>query len=78
MRVESQRVRFVIQRSATDSCQMRRVRGFSRDDAVAVRGDSLRHAVGWKDKCLADLPPGRYHLRAHVDRAAVFAVSITP
>jgi len=57
---------------------MRRVRGFSRDDAVAVRGDSLRHAVGWKDKCLADLPPGRYHLRAHVDRAAVFAVSITP
>ena len=58
--------------------ELRRVRGFSRDDATVVRGDSLRHAVTWKRKSPADLPPGRYHLRAHLDRAALFAVSITP
>ena len=58
--------------------EMRRVRGFSGDDASAIRGDSLRHVVTWKDKSLADLPPGRYHLRAHLRRATLFAVSITP
>ena len=58
--------------------EMRRVRGFSRDDATVIRGDSLRHAVTWNEKTLADLPPGRYHLRAHLERALLFAVSITP
>ena len=58
--------------------QMRRVRGFTRDDASVIRDDSLRHAVGWTGKSLADLPPGRYHLRAHLDRATLFAVSISP
>jgi len=43
-----------------------------------IGGDSLRHAVKWGDKTLADLPPGRYHLRAHLDRATLFAVSNTP
>lgn len=58
--------------------RMRRVRGFTRDDAAAIRGDSLRHAVAWTGKSLADLPPGRYHVRAHLDRATLFAVSISP
>jgi hypothetical protein len=58
--------------------EMRRVRGFSRDEASVIHGDSLRHAVTWKDRTLADLPPGPYHLRAHLDRATLFAVSITP
>jgi hypothetical protein len=58
--------------------EMRRVRGFTRDEATVVHGDSLRHAVAWKAKSLADLPPGRYHLRAHLDRATLFAVSISP
>jgi hypothetical protein len=58
--------------------QMRRVRGFSRDEASVIQGDSLRHAVKWESKSLSDLPPGRYHLRAHLNRATLFAVSITP
>ena len=58
--------------------ELRRVHGFSRDEATVIRGDSLRHAVTWGRKSLADLPPGRYHLRAHLDRALLFAVSITP
>jgi len=57
----------------------RRVRGFSRDDAVPIRGDALRHKVAWKDKSLADLlAAGTYHLRIHLRRATLYAVSITP
>ncbi|MEA2735698.1 MAG: hypothetical protein QOE14_2149, partial [Humisphaera sp.] len=58
--------------------EMRRVRGFSREEASVITGDSLRHAVKWKEKTLADLPPGQYHLRAHLDHATLFAVSIAP
>ena len=57
---------------------LRRVRGFSREDAVAINGDSLRHDVTWSTKTLAQLPAGAYHLRIHLDRATLFAVSITP
>jgi hypothetical protein len=53
-----------------------RVRGCTRDDCRPLVGDSLRHAVAWNDKKLADLPPGRYQLRLHLDRAAVFAVTV--
>jgi hypothetical protein len=52
-----------------------RLRGYSQDDAVPLTGDSLRHAVKWKDKTLADLPPGKYMLRLHLDNAAVYAMS---
>jgi hypothetical protein len=31
--------------------------------------------VAWNDKTLADLPPGKYMLRLHLDNAAVYAVS---
>jgi hypothetical protein len=53
-----------------------RVRGFTRDDCRPLAGDSLRHAVTWQDKTLADLPAGRYQVRLHLDRAAVFALTI--
>jgi hypothetical protein len=53
-----------------------RVRGFSKDDAVALRGDSLRHQVRWKDRTLGSLPAGRYLLRLHLETAAVFAVTL--
>jgi hypothetical protein len=52
-----------------------RVRGFTRDDAVAIHGDSLRHPVAWKERSLERLPPGRYLLRLHLDNATLFAVS---
>jgi len=53
-----------------------RVRGFSKDDAVPVTGDSLRHPVTWKAKELSDLPAGDYMLRLHLDNAEVFAVTL--
>lgn len=52
-----------------------RVRGYSKDDAVVIEGDSLRHQVAWRDRKLAQLPPGRYLLRLHLDNATLYAVS---
>ena len=56
--------------------EMRRVRGFTRDEASVITSDSLRHPVKWEARTLGDLPAGRYHVRAHLDRALLFAVSI--
>jgi hypothetical protein len=51
-----------------------RMRGFSKDDAEPIKGDSLRAAAGWKGKKLTDLPPGNYMLRVHLDNATLYAV----
>ena len=53
-----------------------RVRGVTREGAVPLTGDSLRHAVRWKHN--ASPPPGKRHLRLHLLRATVYALSITP
>ena len=53
-----------------------RVRGFSRNDAVAITSDSLRHPVAWKERVLGDLKPGRYKLRLHLEDGEVFAVTL--
>jgi hypothetical protein len=52
-----------------------RVRGYSRDDSVPMKGDSLRHAAAWNGKSLSDLPAGKYMIRVHLDNASLFAVS---
>jgi hypothetical protein len=52
-----------------------RVRGFTKDEAKPVRGDSLRHPIAWQNANLSMLPPGRYLIRIHLDNAEVFAVS---
>ena len=52
-----------------------RMRGFSRQAAIAIRGDSLQHPVRWKDRSLRDLPPGNYMLRVHLENAEVFALT---
>lgn len=53
-----------------------RLRGYSRDECVPIKGDSLRHPVAWKVRQIASLPPGRYMLRLHLERATVYAVSL--
>ncbi len=53
-----------------------RVPGFTRDDAVAITDDHLRHAVSWSDKSLADLPKGEHQLRLHLNNAKLFAVTL--
>lgn len=54
----------------------RRVQGFARDDAVAMRGDSLRHVATWKERDLKTLPPGSYHVRLHLENATAYAVTL--
>ena len=53
-----------------------RIRGYSKDDAIAIKGDSLRHKVAWKDRSISQLPPGEYMLRIHLDNAEIFALTI--
>ena len=57
-----------------------RVRGFTREEAKPMLGDSLRHAVEWKGRSGAsfnDLPPGAYMLRLLLLKSAkVFAVTV--
>jgi hypothetical protein len=54
----------------------RKMRRFSADQCVPIQGNSLAHAVNWKDVSLGDLPPDRYIIRIHLDNATVFALSL--
>jgi hypothetical protein len=51
-----------------------RVRGYAKDDATPITGDSVRHKVAWNDKSLDGLPPGKYQLRVHLDNATLYAI----
>jgi hypothetical protein len=53
-----------------------RLRGYSKDVAVPIRGNSLAHAVAWQEAALQDLPSGKYMLRLHLDQAEVFAITL--
>ena len=54
----------------------RRVKGFSKDEAVPVQGDSLRHKVRWRNCKLTDLDGSAYLLRLHLDEATVYALTL--
>jgi hypothetical protein len=53
-----------------------RVRGFAKEDAKPLTGDSLKHALSWQKRTLEDLPPGQYMIRLHLENAEVFAVTL--
>jgi len=53
-----------------------RVPGFDKGNSVSLRKDAVRQRLAWKGKKLTDLPPGRYHLRLHLQKAEVFAVTL--
>lgn len=55
----------------------KRVRGFSREDAVPIKGDSLRHRVAWRSKSLAELAEGDYMLRLHLENATLYALTFS-
>ena len=52
-----------------------RVANFTRDHSIAIAGDSLQHPVKWKKKTMANLAPGRYQLRVHLNNAKLFALT---
>lgn len=54
----------------------KRVRGFSYDDAVPIKGDSLKHPVRWNQRGLSSLPQQQYMLRIHLKNATVYALNI--
>src|SRR5439155_8917301 len=47
----------------------KRVRDCSYADALPLKGDSLQHAVRWRSKSSAQLPPGQYMIRLHLENA---------
>jgi hypothetical protein len=59
-----------------------RVRGFAREDAAPITGDSLRLPVRWRGssvsatRTLADLPAGSYCLRVYLQNAELYAATI--
>jgi hypothetical protein len=55
-----------------------RMRGFTKEDAVPLKGDNLAFVAKWKEKKLTDLPPGNYMIRVHLLIAEMFAVTIKP
>jgi hypothetical protein len=54
-----------------------RLRGFSKEDAVAIEGDALRHPVRWMDRSLAELTGKKVMLRIHLERATAHAVYVS-
>lgn len=53
-----------------------RVKGFEKENAIAISSDSLSSPVKWSGKKLRDLPSGKYMLRLHLEDASIFAVAI--
>ncbi|KAB2669636.1 MAG: hypothetical protein DVB31_06045 [Verrucomicrobia bacterium] len=56
----------------------RRLRGFAGGDAVPLRGDGLRHEARWTGQAEGALPHGRAMIRLHLERATVYAVTLSP
>jgi hypothetical protein len=53
-----------------------RLRGFTKEDCVPVKSDNLAHEMRWKEKQVSDLPPGRYLVRVHLQKADLFAINL--
>lgn len=53
-----------------------RVRGYSKEESVPMVTDSIDAVVRWKERGLAQLKPGRYIIRIHLDNAKLFAFTI--
>ena len=53
-----------------------RVRGYSKDDAIPITGDGLKHPVRWTERDLSALSEDRFMLRLHLDDAEVYALTL--
>ena len=53
-----------------------RLPGLTRDDAVPITTDGLRHRVSWKSATSTAFTPGTYVIRVHLDNAELFAVTL--
>ena len=48
----------------------------SREDAIPVTGDSLRHSLGWQGRGITNLPSASCMLRLHLTNATIYALKI--
>jgi len=53
-----------------------RIRGFSQVEAKPLTTDGLALEAMWESHTLADLPPGRYLIRIHLNQAELYAVTL--
>jgi hypothetical protein len=53
-----------------------RLPGFTKDDAVPITTDGIAHEAAWTGKGIRDLPPGKFHLRVHLETADLYAVTL--
>ncbi len=53
-----------------------RVPDFDKASCVALKKDALRQRIAWKNRKLADLPAGKYHLRLQLQKASVYAITL--
>lgn len=53
-----------------------RVPGFDKASSIPLKQDSLHHRLEWKGKKLTDLPAAQYHIRLHLQKAVVFALTL--
>ncbi len=54
------------------------LRGFTKGDAVPLQADDLNQEARWKEKTLADLPPGSCLVRVHLDKSDLYALTLHP
>ena len=54
-----------------------RIPGFTKADAIPIKGDQLDHEVQWREKKISDLPVGKYQIRLHLENAKLFAITVT-
>ncbi|HCN30043.1 MAG TPA: hypothetical protein DIT64_15155 [Verrucomicrobiales bacterium] len=53
-----------------------RLPGFDKANCMPLKKDAMRYRFAWKDKKLADLPPGKHHIRLHLHKASVYAITL--
>lgn len=53
-----------------------RVPGFDKASCAPLKKDTTSYRFTWKDKKLAELPPGKYHIRLHLQSAKAFAITL--
>ena len=55
----------------------RRIRGWSAEDAVEVKGDCLAHRIQWRNMGVEELK-GSHMIRIHLNNATAYAITLSP
>ena len=53
-----------------------RLKGFTKEDAIPLLGNNLKHPVSWQKQSITNLDTGEYMLRLHLKDSQVFALTI--